>query len=953
MLDQEQIRQFETQVHEIADERTLAESLNQELVSIFEEEDYEKVRKSTLGNIFEQVFDEEGLSKDLLVSPPEEELVSKERIPTQDGVDGDIAQASIPKDVEKSEISSSTDLDADTVSDVSIDDEPAILDQPAAELIEDDIDEIESLSKSAPPISNVDDDVEISLPIPYRTMPVYDEFKQDVFKPTEIDATQKGGAFDSSLNNILDDASSLLLEDSDLEEIGEGEEYTDEELQAMYTSGEEEYKEQDKYRTSRDFQIEDEKIFFEQIDTYNIYLREAIITILLNDELEDDAERLVDLVLENSMAQVIRYECEKLLQKRIELLNDNNVYTKETLQDKLLTFSEQIRRSTRTLFVRILPIAALIIFVVFYGFFFAVQPIRAWILYERGYKSLQENKLEESEIAFIRAADVWPMQRYFFKYADYYVSQRRFVESGKKYSQLVFGTNVNIYKLLLSRVADQDWFSAVKINDKLYTPLDIINYSKEAFIKLSDYELYVNNNFEKTRAYYNLWLTKYPFDIKMHNQLASVYIEWYDVSQDQRYLDLAREIYDRIIVLSQGDDNSLLHRIRWAVRSRDDLYLQNIVEAILSTKQQIITEEILVPYTELSQYLLQHQKPYYVADVLDQIEAKFPNHPDIPYLYSMYYMQVYQYNMLKSKLLHSIERYETQKNIFVLKAQQYKNYINTYVLLADIAVKEENNLILAQDYITKAQILFESSDQVFFMHDVSEFGKIYFIQSQIALLQGDLIQATNFLEETIQKGYTSLDVQYHQGLISYINQDWEQSSNHFLEMQLNPSVRENTLKMSLLLWSAGNALYFKKNYVAAAVQYNLLLDMLKRYKQEGLNITTINFERETNTISFYNKIAQIQNNLGAALFQVSKSTLNKHQTQTAALIDLQKSSGLLQTLQRSQDVDLVRSIYQEIPLDNIASIISSKRTMPISIYPDIAVSLDNVGYWRAQHTASN
>lgn len=941
MLDEKQIKQFEENFREIGNESEFLKSQKKEIKSVYDKSDNIAIQKGALSNIFDSVFEEEKLDKSLLEELPDNieqiDSLDSEKQTDYQILDTTVEETVLTKDAPPIPPVEETVLTEDA--------EPPV--PPVEETIEDNIHDIEQQSEEQEEIDYKE--TELTLPEKYLQNPVLDTTAQE---KTETLLAKKIVSDDDleleDSTDFLSEVKSLLSDDDVTPDI----KYSEQELQQMFASDSTLVKKEDKYRSARIFQKEDMTIFVEKLDSYSIYLQAAIIEVLYSESLEDDSEKLVDLILEQSSPQLVHREVERLLRRVVRFLDDQTIYLEKTLREKLFSFSQQVRKTAQAFVSRILPIAAVLFLVLFYSYFFVFHPIKAWVLYEQGYSYLEKKDTENSEKTFLEATSLWIMPKYYFKYAELYLVNKNFEAQKTKYEQLIFGSNKGIRLVIKQMFENGNLFTPISIENKLYVPYEMINFDKHAFVTIVKIETTVNQDFEKARLYYNVWLNKYGEDIKMQNQLATLYIDWYDTFGDARHLNFAREVYDKIAVVSKKNDESLLLRTRWAIRANDERYFNSVFFGIFNTNKKIeINDETLTTYLEIIQHRVNLHKIEKIADILDSIQEAYPNQIDLPYYFSLYYINTNQSSLVKTKLLNSVHQYE--KNPILTNKEQTK-HIDSYILLSDYFLKYENNLIATKEYIRKAQILFEKHSQNISSIDSQYLSRLYYIQSKIELLHGNLPLATKFIEKNQYFDLAHPDIEYHTALIDYLNKNWDTASNRFISLMLKHSYTNNTFELNknqqnMLMLATANSLFFQKNYVAATVYYNNLLKSLD--KDANINIVTIDLKNEITITKQQSRIAQIRNNLGASLYYVSKKQLNPDILYTQAFLELQEANTVLQNTNRNEK--FIRQVFREIPNINTESLINPRYKLPVNIYSNISYSIDDTKYWQISEDSIN
>lgn len=949
MLTKKNIKQFENDLFNIGDELTYRTSRNQKIESVLANKNSQKETgqpepsledflnqvaqskavdrkgdepfsgeskadrdRDTLGGIFDEVLEEEGISIDD-IDPVTNQSTDEENV--------DVEPTKEPANVaEESEEDITDQSDENDSVNQSIDEIEAVVD---------DIDDIENIEDDFE-----EDDSEFVLPAIFLKNEVFDEQEeQEEESEEELEEEEL-----INLEDLFGDKSPLFDNEGDSDSGVE-----DDDSDQFYSIEESIEREPEKYRSVRDFVKEDELLFFNRIDTYNIYLTQAIVEILENDEYEDDVEEIVDLILDNAHAYIIHREVEEILKREIDFFKDNHIYDVTEITNHFNNLSEKIKENTNFFVTKIAPVAMMLMIVTFYAFFFVYRPVKATILYNQGYALLEEDEYEKSETLFVEATRHWIIKHYFFKYADLYEEKRYYTHAHKKYTQIIFGMNAEVNLLLQDLFQKEQLFTPISINEKSYIPADLINYDKETFLKIMEFEIYKYAYIDKSLLYFNIWTEEYDSDREILIQFANMNLTIYDRIGDKFYLDEARFLYDKLTVVTGNTDESLLLRARWAIRAEDDKYLNDIIEGILATKGAFeISEHLLIPYKEIVEYRLQKNIANYTADILDIMNEQYPDYIELPYLYALYYSLVPDYNAKKSMLLLGIQNFSNAKN---LTKEQREKYIDMRIRLSELYLYDENNLPAARENITKAQILFEQ-DERRNLDINTDLYRLYFIASQIELLRGDVALASGYLQKSYDNGYDSVDMQYHMGLLSFLQQEWSVASRIFSNIITENKIDllSNAEYQKVLYLAIGNSLIMQKNYVVAIMYYSKLLDLLNSGRGNSIKLLEIDLKRDTSIISLKEKTLEIENNIGVALYYLSKQKLGSVGKNEALLV-LQSSNTVFQNLNR-EGKTLVRREITGVSGSNIRSIVSDD-SKDLIIYSNLSYYLNNTNYWQA------
>ena len=935
MLTKEQLQKFENQFLDIGDERKILHTQGIPSTSVFDDP---KVAEVSTQKELEHILDstlQEALAPSIDNSETAPPIDSPADIPIDSLIDN------IETNQDTSNITTEITQETESISEASLEIQDSTTDDlPPTNFTPDVIEEPADMDN-------------FELPQHFTAMPDTDSIpflQQDTsLEDLAVDSTQdiahtleqgepqepRNISVEDSLENLFNEVSAIDNTDDSEDDTSQ---YSSAELVALYDSTGKQYKQQTQYKIRRELHAQDEIKFLENLTTLSIYIQNAVKEILKNPEFEDRQEYLVDLIFDNAPEYIIHKECEKILKIPINLILNKNIFSDfNALQVAITPILDKTKKTLRVVIFKIIPIAALIVLSVFYSIFFVIQPLHATYWYEKGIDELTENNIIDSENYFKKAASIFILPKYYFKYADIYLDQRNFILAKEKYEQLIFGTNNIIKEYMQSETEQNNFFSSIQVKNKSYSIINTVNFHRKAFDTLVSLEATINQNFSIGNTYYNLWLTKFPNDQITIQALANHYIAWYDTENTPFLLDQAQYFYGKLILLTEYQNESLILKLQWATRAHDNQYIDFILNGIFEDTTQLsskLTDDTFTPLVETASYQLLQNKITNIENLLNLLNDSDTEIIDLPYLYALYYEKTQQPLLIKSNLEAALYTYSHAPT---LTKQQYKNYIDTYIKLSEISISYDENIILAYQYINDAQALFEKVEKLFNNNNIHYLTRLYFIRSQIELAQGNAEKSKHYLTAAIQKDYSSLALTYHQGLLHYLNSDWQQAATQFIS--LTSYIQKDThVKTQIAIFSsAGNASFYQGNYVAASVYYKKALELLHTHNYLEHNIITVRLDKNIHIKERYETIAQVKNNLGVALYYAAHKSIDSAQLEQQAFVTLQESNTLFQNLNRNRN--FVRSVKKDLPFINMTAILDNKFDAPLEIYSEVIYTI--------------
>ena len=924
MVNETQIRQFEDYLITMSGEREELEQKKEPITSVFDQASDPAQQKQALRNVLENAVDADN----------EDQSTQDERVAQMFGSADEESLDSLEETEEK--LLSFSDDEEENEDVATIQSELADVAD-----VEDDIEELEQKEES---ILSKDEESLGTFVLPEKYQ-----------KLSDTSLLSHDEVFSSSISPSVQPVE--IPEEPEDEQL----DTSLEDVEGFYEFDDNVYQEQNQYTSIRDFSEDDVQVFLDNVDKYNIFVKKAILAVITDEAISHLSQRLVDLVFDSAPQQSVRRECEKLLNISIPVPADLTIYEEETLREKFESPTRTVISTVRLTAFRILPIVASIVAILFFGFVFVVQPSRAFVNYNRGYTALVEKRYQDSETLFIKAADLWSMERFYFKYADEYQRQRRYGDAKKKYLQLVFGLNETLRNRLQELTISSELLSNTIIDGKFKSTQSLVNYSREGFFKLGAFTRDIEGNFEEATKYYNAWILKNVYDVDAYMELGNTFIEWYDVSENLTVLDGAQSAFDRAVIISNNANVPYFLRVRYAIRAQDIDYISMVLRSFMSSfAASYLTPITANAFIELVEYKLNNNQANSIVDLLDTLKNSDIEYPHLDYFYARYYQQINDKDSYRAALERAYQSYQMQDAADV---PSLAHAIDTNIRIGFIFLSEEDNIIAAKNILLEAQQNYENFKQMYSGSKYKELSKLYVLQSEIALLEDDISLAQNYLERAEEDGYTSEFMKYQLGVVHYLMDDYSVSADYFLSLVDSYSNAPNTqesvvsqidgLNENIFMYeyttdtnkrlsnsknyvfiATANALYFSHNYAAAVVYYEKALREINPQLRQKFSFL---FRNENLGATFLAEhTAYVQNNLGAALYQLSQTSQKERENlRSRAIQYLQEANTTTQNLTR--DDFGVRKTARDLPALNINAIIENK---PLNIYPDILLSLN-------------
>ncbi len=817
-----------------------------------------------------------------------------------------------------------------------------------------DIDFEEEIEESEEEISEIEEELE-------------QEIEEEIEGPVAFGLPSEYKDFKDYLLPSVDDVFRPLLKHTAISDIvlaGTDNLKIDEDIDEKILEDDYDFFEQKKAQEAeKDLTEDDKKLFLSNLDSYNVFIKKTIIHILTTNELSEECRKLIRLVINGARARSVLHECEKILNIELNVPSDWVIYTNKSLKTKLLGAAEIIQMTVYFVGVSVFPIVASITVIFFISFYFIVEPVRALIQYRSGYEALIGENYEKSEKCFVRASSIWHMQKYYFKYANEYITQKKYGEAQKKYEQLLFGLDNTLRKYVKESVLNKKYSSLHYVGGQYRQLNTFVNFSRKGFNRLVSLERDVFLNFDTVERYQGFWIIKFPSDKKMYMSIGDTYVQWYDINKEKYLLDKALENYSKAIIISNSSDESLLRRVRYAVRVGEEEYLNKIQRVLLMPKEKADIDIVFNPYMELVEYRINKGQANYVAELLDKIRVTHPDYSEIPYLYALYYGMIGDSNKYKQSLLEAKQRYASE----TLYGKKYIRAINVNILLAKYMLDQEVNIKAANNILYTAEKQYTDIKRISRLKDISVIEmRIYLLKTKIELLNNNVNRAQVYLSKIVDTENKDADtIGYYQGLIYYLSRDFSKASKLFVSF-INKKTEELSFDNIKEFKSAivdvdsdvysyvyprnsiintplknkediflvtGNALHLAENYAVSAVMYQKAIESIRDSNIEEIGRKDIQYKTSLYRLS--QLLITVKNNLGVSLYYLSQTKNNSDESNNLleeSLKNLRDANTMVQNLYRDSN-ESTRLFRVDLPEQNISQILNNKDNL--SIYSDI------------------
>ncbi|MCD6396278.1 MAG: hypothetical protein J7L71_01940, partial [Spirochaetaceae bacterium] len=507
------------------------------------------------------------------------------------------------------------------------------------------------------------------------------------------------------------------------------------------------------------------------------------------------------------------------------------------------------------------------------------------ILYNRGYKQLEDSNYSSSSDFFDQAFNEYKIKKQFYRYAEGYIE------------------------------ADQ-WSYARSQYDKLLEnyPFDkkgTMDYAGMEFKKLADYEhsTEILNNFLSSDN------NKRDQDALL--LLGDIYLEWGSENYDK--YDDARLAYAKIMS-TYGISNKILFRmLRYFIRTDNEKEVSTLKKRFQADPDLEVDPEA---YAELAAYQIDKLDISDVQALLFRAKKVDDSLPNIHYQLARYFKMTEEGSEEDKALIKTLA---SLKQIHLLNRRNRQIKIDTFRRQGERFYQKEEYLQAEEDFHKGIELLKDSRERNIIKGKSPSYGELYADLGNIYYyISQDPDKALDIYEKAENEGFYSNEVYYNKGNVRYRNGDFRQALLEFYNSAGSFSTNSN------LLYATANTLFQRNDYFAAEGYFNHLLDILE---QEISSQPSIRLDKRDDQRNLVESLMKAYNNMGVTLYGLFQRTGDPSKF-TAAMLNFTRSNEYFDDLTRNPE-SLIRT-----EMINLASLNQRKMLYPIpdyelQIFPDI------------------
>jgi len=486
----------------------------------------------------------------------------------------------------------------------------------------------------------------------------------------------------------------------------------------------------------------------------------------------------------------------------------------------------------------------------FLGYKFVYKPVRAYILYNKGYSQLEEQHYTLADEYFDRAAGYRVIKKQFFRYALGFRDKKQWNLAEKKYDQLL----------------------------EKY-PLDKKGTLAYAGMEFND--LY---HYEKASSLLEKFLKDHVTDYDALLLYGDVNLEW--GGKDPSRYEAARRAYARIMK-NYGVENKILFRMmKYFIRTDNAKQVEILKQRFQADKDLKVDPAV---YAELAEYQIDRNDLDDVKDILFRAKNVTNTLPEIHYQLARYFRKTGdtgEEDKALSQALHYLKEKEP------LSQLRLEEKIDVFRRLGERSYAKQE-YIHAQEYYNEGIALLEKSRELNLIHPQNPvYGKMYADQGDVYyFINGDLNRALKMYDTAEKESYYSPSVYYNKGYIYYTKKNFKKSLLNFYNAAGNFSTNTN------LLFTTANTMYQSNDLFLAEGYYNHLLDIMNTRLNAEIPLQ-LNYRKDQQKL--LNDLVKATNNLGVTLYGLYERTGNSEKF-TRALVLFTESEDYYDMLTRNQE----------------------------------------------------
>ncbi|WP_319559550.1 periplasmic flagellar collar protein FlcA [Marispirochaeta sp.] len=542
------------------------------------------------------------------------------------------------------------------------------------------------------------------------------------------------------------------------------------------------------------------------------------------------------------------------------------------------------------------------------GFTFIYRPIHALVLYNAGYRHLEQDAYREANLFFDDAVDEWRYKNQYFRFAEGFQDKRQYGLAAEKYEQLLSG-HVGFGEGPQGQIV------------KLPDVRKIRGKERQGLLDYARMETGRLENFEHAEKLLAVLLNQDKYDYEALLASGDNYLAWGAYRYD-RYED-ARRSYATLIQQYGAKYELLFRMLRYFIRTDNYTEVTRLKEQFQADSRLKVEADA---YAEMGGYLLDKNDVEDVRRILQRAMDADSILPEVHYHLARYFRRVSE-PVEERKALDFAEHYFEEAR--PLGKTRLKLMTDTYNRQGE-ADYEDGQYLTAEEYFLKAKEQYEDALDRRILEPESMFGRIYRnLGNLYYYIAAEFDSAFAMFSAAQDNGYKSPEMHYKKGYIHYNRSDLRDALAEFHLAADLFSLNEN------LLFSTGNAFFLRSDFFAAQGYYTHLLDRLEQQRREISVLLPHEREKDRALIE---RLIRVHNNLGVTLQRLSLATGDREKF-SRALVHFTDSMENFDLLGRDQET-MERGSAVNLGYLNQRAMLYPVENYDLQIYRDIPLDLE-------------
>jgi tetratricopeptide (TPR) repeat protein len=579
---------------------------------------------------------------------------------------------------------------------------------------------------------------------------------------------------------------------------------------------------------------------------------------------------------------------------------------------------EEEKASFAYIFVHnFLPVLRLFAFIavslaslIYLGYRFIYIPHKAETIYQRGYERIFAGEYQRANELFHEAFITHRNKDWFYKYAEGFRDQRRYMLAEAKYEELL-----------------------------RYYPRD-----KKGVLDYAALQTYYLLNYEKANNILQQQLLDYaPNDFEGLMAAGDNFLLWGDSDPEKfsdKYED-ARFAFARLLE-NYGWQGPIVERmLKYFIRT-DDLkeviYLRDWFDGRRGRK---LSPESLA---ELGGYLLDKQleevkgvpNPYvaFIESVRDMLLEAVREKPELPephYHLARYYKNlgnVYEERLTLENAIRAFDLAETE----TIRRRLYR--VDTHYRYANLLINNRE-FFPAEEQLVRGIELYEDFLSRNLISASPQLGELYAVKGDLEYFvkSGDMQAALGDYHTAERYGYAPPEIQYRMGSAYYQLEDWRNALDYLFKASADLPLNRR------MLYALGNTAYRRGDFFAAQGYYNRLLDTLENQRTRQPVLLP---NDRPDFIELGERLMVARNNAGVVYEALADQTGNREYRSRAMSLYAESASAWDSVTRNPQTMIRMRMPDSpDVPSANLGFLNAGNALRPVSSYsPQIFPKID-------------